>query len=155
MRRGRRGTEGMACAEVEAGTWRGRQTECRNEGSRVAVECCSDNGAGFDECHQNYMTALSGIITTEWNWHTDSGMEVPCLYGAERADRNGSVHQPRSGTADGTAFQDGREKPVAGSGLLVIVFFLLLLLLLFQSLVVFLFGEEEYRNYNQDTTNNR
>ena len=94
----------MACAEVKAGTWSGRQTEYCNGGNRVAVERSSDNGAGFDGYCLNYTIVLSVIITTEWNWHTDSGMEAPCLSGAERADRNGSVHQLWSGMADGTTF---------------------------------------------------
>ena len=77
----------------------------------MTVERSSDNGAGLNDYRLDYTIVLSVIITTEWNWHADSGMEVPCLSGAERADRNGSVHQPWSGTADGTAFLDGRGKP--------------------------------------------
>lgn len=45
MRRGGRGAEVMACSVVEDGTWSGGRAECRNGGSRVAVECSDDDGA--------------------------------------------------------------------------------------------------------------
>ena len=37
--------EGMACAEVEDGTWSGRQAGCRSVGNRAAVEDSGDDGA--------------------------------------------------------------------------------------------------------------
>ncbi|MBO7117783.1 MAG: hypothetical protein J6V81_03810 [Bacteroidales bacterium] len=72
------------------------------------MERSGDNGAGFAHYGLGDRAALSGIITTEWNWRGTYGMEVPWLPGAERAGRSGGVRQPWSGTADGTAFQDGR-----------------------------------------------
>ena len=70
---------------------------CYNDALQVtAAQCCAGTPP--------LITARSGISAAVWNGHTVPGMEVLCLSGAERADRNGSVHQPRSGAADGTTF---------------------------------------------------
>ena len=54
MRRGGRGAEVMACSGVEDGTWNGGRAECRNGGSRVAVECSDDDVA---ECRDEGCSA--------------------------------------------------------------------------------------------------
>ena len=48
----------------------------------MAVERSGDNGAGFAHYGLGDRAALSGIITTEWNWRGTYGMEVPRLSGA-------------------------------------------------------------------------
>jgi hypothetical protein len=44
----------MACSVVENGTWSGGRAECRNGGSRVAVECSDDDVA---ECRDEGCSA--------------------------------------------------------------------------------------------------
>ena len=60
MRRGGRGAEVMACSVVEDGTWSGGRAECRNGGSRVAVECSDDDVA---ECRDEGCSAGDMVET--------------------------------------------------------------------------------------------
>ena len=49
----------MACSVVEDGTWSGGRAECRNGGSRVAVECSDDDVA---ECRDEGCSAGDMVV---------------------------------------------------------------------------------------------
>ena len=69
MRRGGRVAEVMACSVVEDGTWSGGRAECRNGGSRVAVECsdddvaeCRDEGCSAGDMVEPMMPPAMGLM---------------------------------------------------------------------------------------------